>query len=175
MPDEGYGLPVGVRLQREDDFFGCDVGFQSGEHLRRGPAGLLGEDLRRAPRPFVGAAQQDVHLGHDPGETAGRSHEVLLALRRERPLAVVRPSLSVALVGYGVADEVEVHAGLPNARIEQGAGGTAGTVAAGDAPAGPTLDRAEIPLYLPVIRNRKLLCPRRSAGRLRFHAPPLTP
>jgi hypothetical protein len=60
-----------------------------------------------------------------------------------------------------VADEVEIHASLPNARIEQVADGIAGAVEAGDAPVRQALYRAGIPemaLYPPVSRNRKVLC-----------------
>src|SRR5919107_3015153 len=98
MADEGYGLPVGVGFEREGGFLGLDLRFQGGELLWRWPAGVMGQDLRRPPCPFVGAAKHDLHLGHDLGEATGRPHELLFPLRRERSLAVVWPSLRVALV-----------------------------------------------------------------------------
>ena len=117
MPGQGYGLLPLVGLQGYDDFFWWDVGLQGGEFLRRWPAGLCGQDLRGPPRPFLGAAQENLYIGDHTGQPAGRPLEVFLALRCERTPAVIRPAFLVTLVGDSVTDEVDVQAGPTNAIV----------------------------------------------------------
>ena len=117
MPGQGYGLLPLVGLQGYDDFFWWDVGLQGGEFLRRRPAGLFGQDLRGPPRPFVGAAQENLYFGDDTGQPAGSPLELFLALRRERTPAVIRPAFLITLVGDSVADEIDVQADLPNTLV----------------------------------------------------------
>src|SRR5215204_3296467 len=114
VPGECYGLLPRVGFQREDDFLGRDVGLQGRELLRCGPASLFGKYLSGPPRPFVGAAQESLYIRDDATETTGRPPELLLAFRRERTPAIVGPAFRVAAVGDSVANEVEVHASLPN-------------------------------------------------------------
>ncbi|MDP8944989.1 MAG: hypothetical protein M3N03_03520, partial [Actinomycetota bacterium] len=70
------------------------------------PAGLFGQDLRGSPRPFVGAAQENLYLWDHMGQPAGRPHKLLLALRGEWTPVVIGPAFRVALVGDRVANEV---------------------------------------------------------------------
>jgi hypothetical protein len=81
VPGEGYGFLARIGFQREDDFLGWDVRLQGREPLWCRPAGFFGQDLRCPPRPFVGAAQEDLYLRDDAAQPAGRSPELLFAFR----------------------------------------------------------------------------------------------
>src|SRR5919204_5004332 len=110
MADQRHGPRARVCLQRLQHFRRRATRLERFTADRLRPAGFLLEQLGGPPGAHPWATQDHVYRTYQRAQPASGLFEALLAGRRQRPLAIVRPLRIVGIEGHGVAHQVEVHA-----------------------------------------------------------------